>query len=404
MSEIKTRTGWIKSIRTQKHFTFISCTDGRDSEFQITLPKDLIVDGELKDGASFNCEGEDSITPRGSYEFKATAFKIVGPSDETYPIQPKEHSKEFLRTIPQHRGRTRELQATWKIRSLVSQEIHNFFARKGFYQYFAPIITKSDCEGAGQTFKVKSDWMDDAHLTVSAQLEGEVGMMSLGKVYVFGPCFRAEKSATRKHLSEFWMLEPEMAFYDLEKTMDLAEELVKRLISTVQIYYPDDLKMLDWQDDTAETIAFKRIAGYNWKRVTYDEIAKEFGISYGQDINAETEKLIADKYGPTFVTHYPADLKPFYMKKKDGKAMCFDLIFPEVGELIGGSEREEDYEILKTEMEKSGLDMSKMQWYLDTRKYGTVPHAGFGLGIERLIMYITKAEKVHDTIPFPVSF
>lgn len=395
------RFGWIKTIRKQsKLLKFISCTDGRDSTFQVTLKLDTVqIEGDLKVGASFITEGVPSTTPNGSYEFLASSFKIIGNSDDTYPIQPKEHSKEFLRSIPEHRGRTRDFQAIWKIRHRISQAIHTCLTQEGCIQYFTPLITQADCEGAGQTFGIKSDWLYDASLTVSAQLQGEVGMMSLGKIYTFGPCFRAEKSDTRKHLAEFWMVEPELAFYDLASTIDLAEELVRHVITNVTHYSKSDLEILNLKPES-----FDSILSNSWKRVEYKEIAPEFGIPYGEDINSETEKLITDKYGPTFITHYPADLKPFYMKKKDGKAICFDLIFPEVGELIGGSEREEDYDTLKLEMEKSGLDMKKMQWYLDTRKYGTVPHAGFGMGLERLIMFITKAEKVHDVIPFPVAF
>lgn len=393
------RHGWIKSVRTSKAVKyFLSCTDGSEFEFQVTIPHEVDVEGTIKVGASFIAEGKSSQTPRGMYEFLASSFKIVGQSDDTFPIQPKEHTKDFLRTIPEHRGRTREFQAIWKIRHAVTQYIHRFLDSRQFYQYFAPIITKADCEGAGETFSVKSDWLD-ASLTVSAQLQGEVGMMSLGKTYTFGPCFRAEKSATKKHLSEFWMVEPEAAFYDLEQTMDLAEDMVKYVIENVSSKCAEELKILGIEKDSFSTIISEK-----FKRIEYVDIAKEFDVPYGQDISSEIEKKVTSKYGPTFITHYPASLKPFYMKKDAGEAYCFDLIFPEVGELVGGSERESDYDTLKKEMESAGLDMSKMQWYLDTRKYGSVPHAGFGLGLERLIMFITKADKVHDVIPFPVHF
>lgn len=396
------RYGWIKSIRKQKPFKyFISCTDGMELEFQMSVPHEAIITGEeeLKVGASVIAEGKDSKTPRGLYEFLVSDIKVVGKADDTYPIQPKSHTKEFLRTIPEHRGRAREFQATWKIRHIVSQRIHSFLSAQGFCQYFAPIITTGDCEGAGETFSVKSDWLD-ANLTVSAQLQGEVGMMSLGKIYTFGPCFRAEKSATRKHLSEFWMVEPEMAFYDLEKTMDLAEDLIKGVFTRVAVDCEEELKLLfpDGVDHLVKTGISK------WKRIEYSKVAEEFGVKYGDDISSEIEKKVADKYGPTFITHYPEGLKPFYMRKEAGEAFCFDLIFPYVGELIGGSERESDYATLEKAMIDSGIDMSKMQWYLDTRKYGSVPHAGFGLGVERLIMFITQAEKVHDVIPFPIAF
>jgi asparaginyl-tRNA synthetase len=393
------RFGWIKSIRTSKPVPFfLSCTDGVETEFQVSIPHGVIPEGELKVGASFLAEGKDSQSPRGTYEFLTDSIKIIGPSDDEYPIQPKEHSKDFLRTIPALRGRTRDFQATWKIRHLISQKIHTFLSSKDFCQYYAPIITTADCEGAGETFAVKTDWMD-ATLTVSAQLQGEVGMMSLGRAYTFGPCFRAEKSATKKHLSEFWMVEPEAAFFDLEQTMDLAEDMVRYVLDAAAIQGHAHLQTLKVD---APLLLGMSVAP--WKRVRYKEIAEEFGVPYGKDISSEIEQKITLKYGPTFITHYPADLKPFYMKKTDGEAHCFDLIFPHFGELIGGSEREDDYETLKLEMEKSGLDMSKMQWYLDTRRWGSVPHAGFGLGLDRLVAFIVKADKIHDVIPFPVSY
>lgn len=397
-----TRYGWIKSIRKQKPFKyFISCTDGIELEFQMSVPHDAIITGEddLKIGASVIAEGEDSKTPRGLYEFLVTNLEVVGKSDDSYPIQPKSHTKEFLRTIPEHRGRAREFQATWKIRHAISQYIHRYLSAKGFCQYFAPIITTGDCEGAGQTFAAKCDWLD-ANLTVSAQLQGEVGMMSLGRAYTFGPCFRAEKSATKKHLAEFWMVEPEMAFYDIKMTMDLVEELIKYVFTRVGVDCDEELKLLcpSGIDHLVKT------GVSSWKRIEYGKIIDEFGVKYGDDISSEVEKKITDKYGPTFITHYPEALKPFYMRKEAGEAFCFDLIFPYVGELVGGSERESDYATLEKAMIDSGIDMSKMHWYLDTRKYGSVPHAGFGLGLERLIMFVTQAEKVHDVIPFPVAF
>lgn len=395
------RFGWIKSIRKSKNITFLSATDGVDLEYQVTIPQDanVINPEDIKVGASFIVDGKDSKTPKGLYEFLASDFQIIGKSDDSFPIQPKEHTKDFLRTIPEHRGRARDFQATWKVRHAISQYIHKYLSAQGFCQYFAPIITMGDCEGAGQTFSVKSDWLD-AHLTVSAQLEGEVGMMSLGRAYTFGPCFRAEKSATKKHLSEFWMVEPEMVMFDIDMTMDLVEDLIKYVFTRVGVDCVEELKLLcpDGISHLVKTGVSK------WKRISYEKITEEFGVKFGEDISSEIEKKVTDKYGPTFITHYPAKLKPFYMRKDAGEAYCFDLIFPVVGELVGGSEREADYDTLKEEMIKAGIDMNKMQWYLDTRKYGSVPHAGFGLGLERLIMYVTKADKVHDVIPFPIHF
>lgn len=391
--------GWIKSIRKSKNITFVHVTNGKSLLFQVTLNENTTVDGELKVGASFTSNGEDSKTPNGSYEFLANDFTIVGTSDDTYPIQSKAHTKDFLRTIPEHRGRSREFQATWKIRHAISQRIHSFLSGKNFYQYYAPLITTADCEGAGETFEVTSkDFV--GNLTVSAQLQGEVGMMSLGKIYTFGPCFRAERSSTRKHLAEFWMVEPEMAFYDINMTIELVEELIKHVFSTIAIDCQEEFKVL-FPEGPQHLID---VVTTMWKKKSYKSISEEFGVKYGDDISSEIEKKVSDKYGPTFITHYPSTLKPFYMRKESGEANCFDLIFPHVGELVGGSEREPDYETLKTSMIESGLDMNSMNWYLETRKYGSVPHAGFGIGLERLVMYAVQADKVHDVIPFPFSF
>jgi asparaginyl-tRNA synthetase len=406
------KQGWIKSIRQSKGLIFVAVTDGA-KDFQVTIVEaECKITGELKVGASFEAQGKDSKTPKGLFEFLASDFKIVGSADDSYPIQPKAHSDDFLRTIPDLRGRAKKFQAIWKVRHHLTQAIHKYFDRQGFYQYYTPIITTADCEGAGETFQVKTDWLDEK-LTVSGQLHGEVGMMSLGKIYTFSPCFRAEKSATKKHLSEFWMIEPEMAFYDLDKTIKLAEDFIKSVVMDV-------ITTLEHRYDKPceEGFFFKKLAIEDahisyicglmqkaWKVVRYDEVAELFGVQWGDDISSEVEKKIVEYYKvPTFITHYPKDLKPFYMKKDDRVAYCFDLIFPEVGELIGGSQREDSYEVLDATMSELGLDMEKMQWYLNTRKWGSVPHAGFGLGFERLLMFITKASKIHDVIPFPVSF
>lgn len=389
--------GWIKSIREQKGITFIAVTDGQ-KDHQLTLKEgEYESTGEFKVGASFIAEGYDSITPRGFAEFVVSKIEIVGKSDDEFPIQPKQHGADFLRTIPELRGKTKGFQATWKIRHHLTQAIHRFLEDEGFYQYYTPIITHADCEGAGETFDIKSDWMSEK-LTVSGQLHGEVGMMSLGKIYTFSPCFRAEKSMTKKHLSEFWMIEPEMAFYDLEMTVEFAEKFIKSVIKYVIDKSEYEFKQLGIDTTHLDLIAKE------WKKAKYDEICKEFKIKWGEDISSDMEKKIVAKYGPTFITEYPKDLKPFYMKKDDKVAKCFDLIFPEVGEIIGGSQREEDYGVLVKSMTEGGLELEKMDWYLATRKWGSVQHSGFGLGFERLLMFITKAAKIHDVIPFPISY
>ncbi len=396
------KKGWIKSIRKSKSLTFLGCTDGR-TDFQVTLHDgESDIEGELKIGASFEATGEDCLTPKGQQDFKVDILTIVGVSDDNYPIQPKEHGKEFLRTLPELRGRTKEFQAVWRIRHEAGQAIHRFFNSKGFFQYYTPIITQADCEGAGETFDVTSDWLQEK-LTVSGQLHGEVGMMSLGKIYTFSPCFRAEKSTTKKHLSEFWMVEPEVAFADLHGAIGLAVEMLYTILPHIFMICQDDLKILHGEDLSFISDIISPQNSFAIR--TYDEIAEEFKVKWGDDISTEVEKKIIKKYNrPVFVTKYPKELKPFYMKKDEKYAYCFDLIFPEVGELIGGGQREEDYDTLKTAIEEAGLDAEKMQWYLRTRQWGSVPHAGFGLGFERLLLFLTRQEKIHDVIPFPISY
>lgn len=399
---MKTLTGWIKSIRESKKIHFLAVTDG-SKDLQVTLKLDdciiLKTRGELKVGASFIAIGEDSTTPKGLYEFVAKTIEVTGGSDDDFPIQPKYHTSDFLRTIPELRGRTKQFQAVWKIRHHLTQAIHRFLEDEGFYQYYTPIITQADCEGAGETFDVKTDWLEEK-LTVSGQLHGEVGMMSLGKIYTFSPCFRAEKSATIKHLSEFWMIEPEMSFYDLKATVEFAEKFVKYIIQYVLLKCKYEFSQLE-----IDVTEYHSIISRKWIVLRYVDVCQQFGLEYGEDISSELEKKLVEAFTvPVFVTEYPKELKPFYMKKDDSFAKCFDLIFPTVGELIGGSEREDDYETLKKAMQDASLDLEKMQWYLATRKWGSVPHSGFGLGFERLILYLTKMSKIHDTIPFPISY
>ena len=395
------KQGWIKSIRSSKGLTFLACTDGA-KDLQLTVKEGTPIEGEIKVGASFDAEGADSITPRGMYEFLVSKLTIVGASDDHYPIQPKRHTFDFLRTIPEHRGRTKGFQATWQMRHILGQTVHKTLSELGYFQYYTPIVTFADCEGAGETFDVVSDWMQQK-LTVSGQLHLEVGMMSLGRVYTFGPCFRAEKSATKKHLSEFWMLECEAAHLDLVHAMGLAEQLIKASFEEA-LMHPDLFKMLE-----IDTDHISKVLHSSWKRIEYSEVCKKYKIQFGEDLSSEIEaKLVRDFGGPVFVTHYPSKLKPFYMKKDLSPvvrtAECFDLIFPEVGELVGGSVREEDYYVLESAMKESGLDMQKMDWYLQTRRWGTVPHAGFGMGFERLLMYVCKLQKIHDALPFPVAY
>lgn len=391
--------GWIKSIRQSKRIMFITITDGQ-MDHQLTLidgQHELI--GELKVGSSFIAEGTQSKTPRGLDEFVVSKLTVIGKSDDEYPIQPKHHTPDFLRTIPHLRGRTKGTQAVWKIRHHLTQAIHRFMETEDTYQYTGSLITDDDCEGAGETFDVKSEWMD-RKLSVSSQLYAEVGARSLGKVYTFGPCFRAEKSSTKKHLSEFYMVEPELSWYHLEDIIPFTEKFIKQVIS----YVIDKCKYeFDQLGITIDHLL--HILESEWKTITYTEVCEVFQVKWGDDISSEIEQRIVSYYKvPTFITHYPKDLKPFYMLKDDRVAYCYDLIFPEVGELVGGSERESSYDKLKESMILSGLDMDKMEWYLDLRKWGSVPTSGFGMGVERLLMFITKSQKIHDVIPFPVSY
>lgn len=390
--------GWIKSKRKSKGFIFLTATDGR-TDHQITIIEEqTVIVGDLKVGASFIVHGEESLTPKGLPELLATEITVVGSSDDDYPIQPKKHSLDYLRSVPELRGRTKSFQSIWKMRHYLSQELHKFFTEKDFIQYWTPIITHADCEGAGETFSIKSEWLDEK-LTVSGQLHGEIGMMSLGQIYTFGPCFRAEKSTTKKHLSEFWMLEPEMAFYSLDETMDLSEEMLKSVLKGI-LKYGDDFKRLD-----IDSTHISSILEDKWIRIKYEDVCKDFGLTYGEDVSTDIEKALIEKYKlPVFISHWKKELKPFYMKKDEFIAECYDLIFPEVGELIGGSVREDSYEILKDEMVKYGLDLDKMEWYLKSRKWGSVPHSGFGLGFDRLVTFVCKLQKIHDSIPFPISY
>lgn len=267
--------GWIKSIRHSKGLTFMTITDG-SMDHQLTLKEgDYQLTGELKVGASFQAQGIESKTPRGLPEFLVSKMEIVGKSDDDYPIQPKHHSPEFLRTIPELRGRTKGMQSTWKIRHHLTQAIHQYLSDIGFYQYYTPIITVADCEGAGETFDVKSDWMEEK-LTVSGQLHGEIGMMALGKIYTFSPCFRAEKSTTKKHLSEFWMVEPEMAWCDLEKSMDIAEDLIR--MSVYDIYRKCKYEFEQLGIDPKPLFEY---CDQEYSRIKYEDICKEFDIKWG---------------------------------------------------------------------------------------------------------------------------
>ncbi len=371
-------------------------------------------------------------------EVQASEIEVYGTADpETYPLQKKGHSLEFLREIAHLRPRTNTFGAVLRIRHAMAFAIHNYFNDRGFYYLHTPLITASDCEGAGAMFQVTTldlnnvphvedgpqkgaiDYTQDffgrsTALTVSGQLEGELGAMSLGRIYTFGPTFRAENSNTPRHLSEFWMIEPEMAFYELNDNMDLAEDFLKYLIGYALEHCREDLEFMDkmWDEGLIERLDF--VLANDFQRLDYTEgveILKasgkkfEFPCEWGNDLQSEHERYLVEEHfkRPVILVNYPKEIKSFYMKQNDdGRTVrAMDVLFPKIGEIIGGSEREADYTKLVARMDELGMNKEEMWWYLDTRRFGTAPHSGFGLGFERLLMFVTGMANVRDVIPFP---
>jgi asparaginyl-tRNA synthetase len=362
-------------------------------------------------------------------ELHAVSVEVIGWADQSYPLQKKRHSFEFLRTISHLRPRTNALAAVARIRSTLCHAISTFFRERDFYQVHTPVITTSDCEGAGEMFTVtalepqqlggKAPFADDffrqrAGLTVSGQLQAEVYAMALGRVYTFGPTFRAENSNTSRHLAEFWMLEPEMAFCDLECNAQLAEALVRFLIGEVLKNCPDELDLFNRFVSRGLTQRLEKARDTDFARIRYskaitilEQSGKSFDypVRWGDDLQAEHERYLCEEYAgrPVVVTDYPRAIKPFYMRQNDDEktVAAMDILVPGIGELIGGSQREERYDILAQRMDAAGLDREEYQWYLDLRKYGTVEHAGFGLGFERLVQFVTGMANIRDVIAFP---
>jgi asparaginyl-tRNA synthetase len=367
-------------------------------------------------------------------ELQVSTLHIYGTADpETYPLQKKGHSLEFLREIAHLRPRTNTFGAIFRIRHLLAYAIHTFFHNKGFYYLHAPIITASDAEGAGEMFRVTTldlqnlpknpdgsiNMEEDffgrpTNLTVSGQLESELGAMALSQVYTFGPTFRAENSNTARHLAEFWMIEPEMAFYELDDNMDLAEEMLKYLITYVLENAKDDLDFLNQMYDKELLNRLRFVTENAFVRISYTEgvdILKasghtfEYPVEWGSDLQSEHERYLVEKHfkKPVILTHYPKHIKAFYMKQNDdGKTVrAMDVLFPGIGEIIGGSQREEDYQKLLSRMKEMHIPEKELYWYLDTRRFGTAPHAGFGLGFERLMLFVTGMSNIRDVIPFP---
>ena len=434
--------GWVRTRRDSKGgFSFIELNDGScQGNVQIVAPGTLSnyeeVVKHLPTGASVSIEGEVKASPAKGQptEVHATKVEMVGGADtETYPLQKKGHSFEFLRTIAHLRPRTNTFGAIARLRNQVCKSIHDFYQEQGFLYIHTPIITASDCEGAGALFRVTTLEMDKlprgeggaidytkdffhkpTFLTVSGQLQVEAFACSMGKVYTFGPTFRAENSNTPRHLAEFWMIEPEMAFYDLQDNMALAEVFLKRIIKDALEHCSEDMKFFAERIDKEVMGRLENVLNNPFLRVSYTEAVDiltksgqtwEFPVSWGKDLQSEHERYLTEKHfkSPVILYDYPRTLKPFYMRvNDDGKTVrAMDVLVPGVGEIIGGSQREERLDVLEQRMKEQGLDPHGYQWYLDLRRYGTVPHSGFGLGLERTILFLSGMANIRDVIPFP---
>jgi asparaginyl-tRNA synthetase len=430
--------GWARTVRTGKGVTFISLNDGSSlAGIQVVAEPELPNYTELSGlgtGSAIAVTGilQDSPAAGQALELKALAVEIVGEADQDYPMQKKRHSFEYLRTIAHLRVRSNTFGAVFRVRSALAQEVHRFFAERGFLYVHTPIITANDCEGAGELFRVTTldlanppvakgevDFSEDffgraTGLTVSGQLEGEIFAQAFSDVYTFGPTFRAENSNTARHAAEFWMIEPEMAFADLTDDADLAEAFLKRLCIFALNSCDEDMRFFNAQIDTGLISRIEAVASASFARMEYGEaierlqkapVSFEFPVQWGLDLQSEHERYLTEHVvgGPVFIVNYPKEIKAFYMRMNDdGRTVAaMDLLVPKVGEIIGGSQREERLDRLTERMVESGIDPYGLSWYLDTRRWGSTPHAGFGLGFERLLMYLTGMENIRDVIPFP---
>ncbi|MGN0258268.1 MAG: asparagine--tRNA ligase [Bacteroides sp.] len=434
--------GWVRTRRGSKQVNFIALNDGstiNNVQIVVDLAKfDEALLKEITTGACLSVNGEltESVGSGQKAEIQACEIEVLGACDNTYPLQKKGHTMEFLREIAHLRPRTNTFGAVFRIRHNMAIAIHTFFHQKGFFYFHTPIITASDCEGAGQMFQVttknlydlKKDengsiiYDDDffgkqASLTVSGQLEGELAATALGAIYTFGPTFRAENSNTPRHLAEFWMVEPEVAFADLHELMDLEEEFIKFCVQWALDHCMDDLEFLNKMFDKGLIERLRQVTSTEFVRLPYTEgikileeaVAKghkfEFPVYWGCDLASEHERYLVEEHfrKPVIMIDYPKEIKAFYMKQNaDGKTVQgTDVLFPQIGEIIGGSVREENYDKLMSRITELNIPMKDMWWYLDTRKYGTCPHAGFGLGFERLLLFVTGMANIRDVIPFP---
>jgi asparaginyl-tRNA synthetase len=430
--------GWARTVRSGKGVTFISLNDGSSlAGIQVVAEPGLANYAQLAalgTGSAIAVTGllQESPAAGQALELKALAVEIVGEADQDYPMQKKRHSFEFLRTIAHLRLRSNTFGAVFRVRSSLAQEVHRFFGERGFLNVHTPIITANDCEGAGELFRVTTldlahpplsggavDFSDDffgraTGLTVSGQLEGELFAQAFSDIYTFGPTFRAENSNTARHAAEFWMIEPEMAFADLADDADLAEAFLKRLCIHALNSCDEDMRFFNAQIDTGLIGRIESVANASFARMEYGEaierlkkapIAFQFPVEWGLDLQSEHERYLTEQVigGPVFIVNYPKGIKAFYMREnEDGRTVAaMDLLVPKVGEIIGGSQREERLDRLTARMQECGIDQSGLSWYLESRRWGSTPHAGFGLGFERLLMYLTGMENIRDVIPFP---
>ncbi len=435
--------GWVRSRRGNKNVSFIALNDGSTiKNIQIVVDLAVFPEEQLKPVTTGSCISATGhlVASQGSgqaVEIQLTELEVYGTADpEQYPLQKKGLSMEYLRTIAHLRPRTNTFGAVFRIRHNMAIAIHNYFHEHGFFYFHTPIITASDCEGAGQMFQVttknlynlkkdeegKIDYSDDffgkqTSLTVSGQLEGELAAMALGKIYTFGPTFRAENSNTPRHLAEFWMIEPEVAFIQKEELMDLEEDFIKYCVRWALENCQDDLQFLNQFVDKGLIARLESVVNTDFVRLTYTEGINilqeaikngkkfEFPCSWGEDLASEHERyLVEEHFGkPVIMSDYPKDIKAFYMKinEDDKTVQGTDVLFPQIGEIIGGSVREESLDKLNAEIERREIPMKDMWWYLDTRRFGAAPHAGFGLGFERLLLFVTGMQNIRDVIPFP---
>ena len=440
-TEVNVR-GWVRTRRSSKQVAFVALNDGSTiNNVQIVIDVDKFDEELVKQfttGACLSVNGMlvESIGGGQSVEIQATEIELLGACDNTYPLQKKGQSMEFMRTVAHLRPRTNTFGAVFRIRHNMAYAIHKFFHDKGFYYFHTPLITASDCEGAGQMFQVTTMNLYDlkkdengsikydsdffgkqASLTVSGQLEGELAATALGAIYTFGPTFRAENSNTPRHLAEFWMIEPEVAFNDIYDNMELAEEFIKYCVQWALDNCMEDITFLNNMIDKELIERLRSIVNTEFVRLSYTDGIKileeavaaghkfEFPVYWGVDLASEHERYLVETHfkRPVILTDYPKEIKAFYMKQnEDGKTVrAMDVLFPKIGEIIGGSEREADYDKLLARIEEMNIPMKDMWWYLDTRRYGSCPHSGFGLGFERLLLFVTGMANIRDVIPFP---